>query len=766
MSTQPHQKMTVGLMIPSLGHYYSRKLWREIYAYASRSGCNLMVFCGQPLTLYDDKFDHSNLIYTLMDASILNGLIFATPSVASYITMDEFHTLRSQFQHIPTVSVGMALDDMNNVVVSNEISSQNLIRHLIVDHGYHDIVYVAGPRSNEEAVARKRGFIQAMMEQGLPIDESKIIETGFHWIFGERAARQIVETYPQLPQAIACGDDEIAIGVCEELKKLGITVPDDVAVVGFDNSDKAANNSPGLTTVNQPFAQMAKTSIDLIVHCLNENPPPQTQELIASTVIRQSCACSRRHQIMDTLHHDMTPNTLHPVDGSIQENLVANRSEIIRLFAKTLDKNEPNMQRFIPIIHKAVDIFIDEFVCQQEPNHSANTLLKMSHLYKINWNLELNIDLILLVLERIFHQLFIHTSYSDYSISYLSQLRLILFEKKELDLKLELFTSNTVNALNAEFSNRLSNVVDMSGLLKSVEYYIRSCKFTQAYLCLFDSPVQIQPSTRMAYPKMCNMIYGKKNGQIYENIPFQTPDILPQSILHDGTVNNLVFYPLHQGNQHFGYFAGDSMTMHDYNIVNLQQQLSGVLERLRLIEELEEYTQRIEKLSIIDELTGLYNRRGFYEAGMKQYEAAQQQHRKLVFIFGDMDGLKKINDTYGHKAGDIALKAVADSLNKALRSTDIISRLSGDEFAIILCREDTTDNVHAIIERIEIALDDFNDHHDLPYTIQVSFGYAIFDGQMQRSFEELLNEADKKLYENKRDRYARAAHLAAKTTLQ
>ena len=241
---------TIGFLIPNLGHYYTRELWREIYMYADEMGCNLLIFSGQPLSPDSADYDHSNLIYTLPNSAMLDGVIFATPSLMSRVSIEEFKEFKSKFSDIPNISIGAKLDDTYNITISNEISSKKIMNHLICSHGFSDIAYISGPLKNEEAVARKKGYIDALNENGLTFDDSKVIESGFHSIFGERAANKLIDRLSKLPQAIACGDDEIAMGVCEALKKRGIDVPGDIAIVGFDNSYKGANSTPGLTTVN------------------------------------------------------------------------------------------------------------------------------------------------------------------------------------------------------------------------------------------------------------------------------------------------------------------------------------------------------------------------------------------------------------------------------------------------------------------------------------------------------------------------------------
>jgi two-component system, cell cycle response regulator len=91
----------------------------------------------------------------------------------------------------------------------------------------------------------------------------------------------------------------------------------------------------------------------------------------------------------------------------------------------------------------------------------------------------------------------------------------------------------------------------------------------------------------------------------------------------------------------------------------------------------------LEKLALFDELTGLYNRRGFLDLGGKQLKTAERLGKSVLLVFADLDGLKEINDQLGHLDGDAALKDIADVLRESFRGSDIIARLGGDEFAIL-----------------------------------------------------------------------------------
>ncbi len=147
-----------------------------------------------------------------------------------------------------------------------------------------------------------------------------------------------------------------------------------------------------------------------------------------------------------------------------------------------------------------------------------------------------------------------------------------------------------------------------------------------------------------------------------------------------------------------------------------------------------------------DDLTGLYNRRGFRVMWNYQRKVAGRQRKRLSVICADVDGLKQINDTHGHLEGNEALQAVAEILDANTRPDDIVARPSGDEFWVLTVR-DPGHRDSELIERFRQAVKDHNADSDRPYTLRVSFGAESVTSE--RTFDEILDRADRKMYEDK-----------------
>lgn len=157
-------------------------------------------------------------------------------------------------------------------------------------------------------------------------------------------------------------------------------------------------------------------------------------------------------------------------------------------------------------------------------------------------------------------------------------------------------------------------------------------------------------------------------------------------------------------------------------------------------------------LALSDDLTCLYNRRGFYAAAAQQLKIARRQEKPAVLFFCDLDGLKTINDTFGHREGDFALVRTADALEEVFRESDVLARISGDEFAV-LAMDLSRDYQQGILNRLQRSLRKAG-KEELRYELSVSVGAAWFDPQNPVSLGELMEQADRAMYAEKRRRCA------------
>jgi diguanylate cyclase (GGDEF)-like protein/PAS domain S-box-containing protein len=180
--------------------------------------------------------------------------------------------------------------------------------------------------------------------------------------------------------------------------------------------------------------------------------------------------------------------------------------------------------------------------------------------------------------------------------------------------------------------------------------------------------------------------------------------------------------------------------------------------RRRLEQKLAEQTEELRHLSLRDGLTGLYNRRGFLELSAQVVRVAERERHGLAVLFVDLDGLKAINDGFGHEKGDAAIVEAGEVLRATCRATDLVARLGGDEFVVLASKVDE-ESIDVLKARIGQAVAQANVSPHREYQLAFSLGVARFDPDAPVAIEALITEADARMYEAKqrRRRSGRAA---------
>jgi len=195
------------------------------------------------------------------------------------------------------------------------------------------------------------------------------------------------------------------------------------------------------------------------------------------------------------------------------------------------------------------------------------------------------------------------------------------------------------------------------------------------------------------------------------------------------------------------YKDGVHYDQEDLNLLEfVSTQVAQAIQRKRMDEE-------IRSLSFTDELTGLYNRRGFTLLAEQEVKLAHRINRPMLLFFCDVDALKGINDAHGHAQGDLALQEVSAMLKETFREVDILARLGGDEF-VVLALDAYVESADIMTHRIQTALEQGNLKGDRPYQLELSIGVARCDPDIPCDVSGLIVQADTMMYSNKQARKA------------
>jgi diguanylate cyclase (GGDEF)-like protein len=194
--------------------------------------------------------------------------------------------------------------------------------------------------------------------------------------------------------------------------------------------------------------------------------------------------------------------------------------------------------------------------------------------------------------------------------------------------------------------------------------------------------------------------------------------------------------------------AQDYLVKSEITAAMLVRAVRHAIERHRLF-------SALRSLSLIDDLTGLYNRRGFSDLGEQYLKLARRSGRGVTMVYLDLDRFKTINDSLGHHVGDRALLKVADILRATFRRSDIIARLGGDEFGVLALKA-ADESSELLVERLRERIIDFNESSPEPYQLSVSIGMAHHDDDLRVRLEDMVAEADSAMYREKHGKRAAA----------
>jgi DNA-binding LacI/PurR family transcriptional regulator len=292
MSRTP-DRLRIGLLLDHLESDYHSEMVSGVLRAARQHRARVFVLPGGWLGTPAEPVGR-NFVYDLVPHAGLDGVLAMAGSLSNFCGMPAFQSWSERLAGTPCLMAQIEVAGRASYSVDNEHGTHAVISHLIEQHQRRRIAFVRGPAESVEAEARRRAYLRALTEHGLPIEEKLIVGPGLGRQDGIAAVGTLLETHgghAGALDAIACVNDDVALGVQEELARRGIGIPDPVAVVGFDDATNARTANPPLTTVNQNVAGQGAGAAELLLEALEAKRPLETRQLKPTVVLRASCGC-------------------------------------------------------------------------------------------------------------------------------------------------------------------------------------------------------------------------------------------------------------------------------------------------------------------------------------------------------------------------------------------------------------------------------------------------------------------------------------------
>ena len=246
-----------------------------------------------------------------------------------------------------------------------------------------------------------------------------------------------------------------------------------------------------------------------------------------------------------------------------------------------------------------------------------------------------------------------------------------------------------------------------------------------------------------------------ENGVFSSYDGFPKNELLPPSCKSGNQGDFYLVMPLHHQEYCFGYCVVGNYrpALEGRFFRHFILSLDNALETVRRQDTMNAMLGRLSKMWLYDELTGVNNRAGYNKFAHRILEEAQKKQLPIAVIFADMDGLKKVNDLYGHEEGDAYIKAMANILEHNRRHGELLARYGGDEFVIVL-NGYSEDGIREYIDKIRNAIGQYNARYTRAYKLDASIGYFLEMDAEKASLELLVELADKNMYQIKREKKA------------
>ncbi|MCI7766876.1 MAG: GGDEF domain-containing protein [Oscillospiraceae bacterium] len=749
------KRLTIGFMIHHLDNDYSKSVLNGAAAAARDLDVNLAIFPGRSLNsqLDDKRFTvyeyQNNVVYSYVSSKMLDAAVVSAGTVGSFVTPEVFKSFLDGYKGLPIITMENKVEGYPCVRLSGS-GIKEIVDHLIKKHGRRHIAFVSGPKGNSDAEERLGFYKEALRDNGIEFDPNMVAYGKFSEYCVDIVGELIDRNQGRI-DAICFANDMMCKGGYKAIERRGLRVGTDIAVTGYDDSEVAVSLRPRLTTVRADASALGYRAVAEAVR-LAKKESVQDISLGSSPVFRFSCGCKGQADSFAEQAASRGEASLKITDlilaDQIQryEELLERSTALSELrsflcdvldFAQGNGMDEEMLSKsvFLRILNdERLDISAPEIIVRIARNIriAAKTLCEEKAPERM-----ISVDNITENLTEAAAERIIGIHYSK-----IEDITFTHFLISNITKDMTIYGNNVEKCFFAVVNNLYRAHVDSS------------------YIYVYEEPVVHGVKSSWILPDTV-LLRAYHDGDRLATVTGEAQKISTSAILENMYTpadrrRTTVVFPLYMNEEQYGVMVFEMENEYFPYIYSVTPQICTAIKLINLVTQLENSIDQIQsrnnqlsRMSMSDELTGIYNRRGFYVFANRILKAPENEGRQAVVIFGDLDNLKKINDTFGHEDGDYAIVTAANVIKSSLRNSDVVARIGGDEFAAFAICDDR-EIALKLPERIKSIAAVHNKNSSKPYNVTVSVGIFELICAPGLNIQQYMDQADAALYEDKK----------------
>ncbi|MDD6824764.1 MAG: diguanylate cyclase [Oscillospiraceae bacterium] len=759
-------RLNIGLYVSNLVDVSVYSVCKGAAAAAEDINANLIIFPGMHLNgdyndpLKSPYYYQYNTIYELGGKEKLDFLLIMTGIIGNTLEESEIKKFINKFSDIPILTISSEYPEYSSIRFDNQTGLRKAINHLIHKHNCRRLAFVSGSKFNTDAIERLEVYRNTLLENNLPIDHNLIVYGDFSE-YSDDVVRDLIKNNPDI-DAICFANDEMAKGGYRVLKNSEYIIGKNISVIGFDNSSTAYSIYPMLTTVNADNFELGYDSVKHVPELI-ESKKTEHYVIPTNMVIRNSCGCKNTsYEKLSYIFSDTKLSKRQLSSYSINDYMdyLFSDKEMLK-YSHVFEKEKMNSIQILFCNFFEILLDYNEFISHKQYRKSVQNAV--TDIISTGILRVMPIDKLFNIIDAVYCKL-ASPETDDDDLGYVFA---------QIYREFSAYTKTSDNAelkavqLNDAFINYIVNDVIITGesndqALRPIMKRLSALGIDRSFMFLFETPAMHKENSDFIPPANAYL----KFSQDHDNIIYWGSKALVSAeetitcsyVMNTDSPVSLVVSPLFSNEEIYGLLVCE-MKPELYQYINkIALQISTALKYNSLLNNWQtllaneiENSRNFENISKHDELTGLYNRRGYFDNASAIIHDPVNEGKSAIAVFADMDNLKVINDKFGHDDGDYALKSIAEILSRSFRTTDIIGRIGGDEFAVFAlvgCSE----NINQISNRIAETAEKFNESCTKPYFVNMSVGISPFICSKDIVLNDILEKADELLYNQKKNK--------------